>query len=270
MIKMFVFVSVLLGSNLLWASKCDNPLMKDEVCFQMRHLRSQVMALGAQRELMQVNYPYLAILGQEVQSLANNIEASKMTELGHPEGLEGLKVGSQALIDLANQQDPLALAAANTLQKKCATCHAQSGPNSGSHSWDKIFKHDWEQVSKNCNREGRVPYLCKSMNGMLSAYAGVITAVNLDRKNFDTLKLSVEEIARIAGDLKAKGMVHGSEGLLTGVQAKALETAKLASQNNEEAFNVAQDITTGCMDCHANRVMRVSSTAGGLQLKQLK
>ena len=257
-----------MSSNLLWASKCDNPLMKDELCFKMRHLRSQVMALGAQRELMQVNYPYLAILGQEVLTLANTIETSKIAELGHPEGLEGLKLGSQSLIDLAAQQDPLALSAANTLNKRCATCHASTGPDSGRYNWDKIFKHDWDQVSKNCNREGRNPYLCKSMNGMLSAYATLITAVNADRKSFESLRYSSEEVARIAADLKAKGMLHGTEAMLNGVQAKALETAKLAIEQNDEAFNVAQDITTGCMDCHSGG-LRVSAR-GSLQLKPLK
>lgn len=266
MFKLLSIAAILLGSNLLLASQCDNPLMKDELCFKMRHLRSQVMGLGAQRELMQVNYPYLAVLGKEVLFLANNIESGKAAELGHPEGLEGLKSGSQSLIELAEQQDPLALAAANTLQKKCATCHNQSGPNGGQ-SWDKVFKHDWEQVSKNCSREGRVPYLCKSMNGMLSAYATVLTGPNADRKNFDALKVSALEIARIAVDLRTKNMFHGSEETMTAVETKALQAAKLAEESNSEAFTVAEEITTGCMECHASRVM--SAKGNGLRLKQL-
>jgi cytochrome c2 len=234
--------------------------MKDEICFKMRHLRSQVMALGAQRELMQINYPYLAILGQEVLELSKTINPTTAAEMGHPEGLEGLKMGSQSLLDLASDKDPLALAAANTLQKKCSTCHSQTGPGSGSHSWDKIFKHDWDQVTKNCNREGRNPYLCKSMNGMLSAFASVITANNLDLKSFSSLQMSAEEIARIAADLKAKGLLHGSEAIMTDVQAKALQTASLALANNPEAFEVAQGITKGCLECHAGQLMSANAS----------
>jgi cytochrome c2 len=266
MFKLLSIAAILLSSNLLLATQCDNPLMKDELCFKMRHLRSQIMGLGAQRELMQVNYPYLSILGKEVLFLANNINASKAGELGHPEGLEGLKSGSQTLIDLANQQDPLALAAANTIQKKCATCHNGTGP-SGGRGWDKIFKHDWEQVSKNCAREGRNPYLCKSMNGMLSAYAVVLTGPNADRKSLEAVKVSTLEIARIAADLKEKKMFHGSEETMTAVETKALLTAKQAGENNEEAFTTAQEITTGCMECHSSQLMRANST--GLNLKQL-
>lgn len=270
MLKILSMTAVILSSHLLWASKCDNPLMKDELCFKMRHLRSQVMALGAQRELMQVNYPYLAVLGREVALLANSIDANKLGELGHPDGLEGLKAGSESLVDLATQKDPLALSAANTLQKKCATCHTQSGPSGGSHSWDKIFKHDWEQVSKNCSKEGRQPYLCKSMNGLLSAYASILTAENAERKSLASVKVSAEEIARIAGDLKAKGMLHGSEVIMNDVETKALETVKLASENNEEAFTKATDITASCLECHSGRVASLNNHRGSLSLKQLR
>jgi cytochrome c553 len=266
MLNFISLLGVLLSSSGLMASQCDNPLMKDELCFKMRHLRSQVMALGAQRELMQVNYPYLTILGKEVLFLANSIPPASVTELGHPEGLDGLKIGSQSLIDLASQQDPLALAAANTLQKKCASCHNQTGP-SGGHSWDKIFKHDWEQVTKNCAREGRVPYLCKSMNGLLSAFATVLTGPNADRKDFEGLRLSALEISRIAGDLKAKNMLHGSEESMNAVEAKANLTAQQASESNDQAFETAREITTGCMECHASRAM--SPSGQSLKLKQL-
>lgn len=267
MLKLMSIIFVLLGSQLVWGTQCDNPLMKDDLCFKMRHLRSQIMALGEQRELMQVNYSYLNILGQEVLALSNSIDPTKAAELGHPEGLEGLKVGSQSLIDLSTQKDPLALAAANTLQKKCASCHNQTGPGGG-HSWDKIFKHDWETVSKNCSREGRVPYLCKSMNGMLSAYATILTGPNANQKNLGAVREGTLEVARIAADLKVKGMFHGSEETMNAVETKALLAAKLASENNEEAYNVAQEITTGCMECHASRIM--NPTGSALKLKQLK
>lgn len=266
MLRFLSIFLVFFSTQNLLASKCDNPLMKDELCFKMRHLRSQIMALGAQRELMQVNYPYLSVLGKEVLFMANTIDESKVAELGHPQGLEGLKTGSSALIDLASQNDPLALSAANTLQKKCASCHNQTGPDSG-HGWDKIFKYDWEQVSKNCSREGRVPYLCKSMNGMLSAYATVLTGTNAERKSFDSLRMSALEVARIAVDLKAKNMFHGSEESINAVEAKALQTVKLASEGNDEAFNTAQEITSSCMECHASRLS--STGRGRLNLRAL-
>jgi hypothetical protein len=106
------------------------------------------------------------------------------------------------------------------------------------------------------------------MNGLLSAFAGVLTGPNADRKDFANLKLSAEEIARIAADLKSKGMLHGSEELMNGVENKAIETAKLAGEENVLAFDTAQEITNGCMECHSGTIYRANNS--GLSLKQLR
>ena len=247
-----LIITILTSSLTLSAGPCNNALMKDEMCYKMRHLRSQVMALGEQRELMQLNYPYLYVLGNEVEFLAKSIDVSKVVELGHPEGLEGLVLASKNLKDLAEQKNPLALSAANSLQKRCATCHIQSSPEGG-HTWDKVFRYDWEVISKNCSQEGRNPYLCKSMNGMLSAYATVMTGPNAGREDLHALSLGVEEIARIAKDLKEKGLFHGSEDIISEVELKANATAQLARNGDPEAFTAAQSINNACMQCHASR-----------------
>lgn len=230
------------------APLCSDPL-HGELCYNMRYLRSQVLAIGAQRELMQVNYNYLNIIGGEISSIIKTLQDSQMISESHRAGLMGVQEKAQQLITEASAQDPQSLATANVIQKRCAACHSQTAPVSGI-EWDQIFKNDWENIVKNCSREGRTPYLCKSMNGMLSSYAGILAASQLGRKNFEALRASASEIVRISTDLQVKKLYHSTEPL-GNVQERAEEVARLAKEENPEAFEKGVLITQSCMQCHS-------------------
>lgn len=217
----------------------------------MRYLRSQVMALGEQRELMQVNYPYLGVIAQEINDITTYLAQGHLIGSDHQPGIMAIQAQVQTLTRQANSQDPMALSTANTIQKKCATCHAQASATSGV-GWDQIFKNDWETIARNCNKEGRTPYLCRSMNGMMSAYAGIYSAANLGRQNYAALKQSAMEIARIAADLREKKMMHGSDEMVGEVHLRAEEVIQLATQQKPEAFEKGMFITQSCMQCHGN------------------
>lgn len=248
----FSLISLLWFVNSAFAagSMCDDPL-KGELCYNMRYLRSQVMALGEQRELMQVNYPYLQTIAQELTDVTQYLAQGNLIGTDHQEGIMVIMNQSRTLSQLATSQDPMALATANTIQKKCATCHSQAAATSGI-GWDQIFKNDWDNIAKNCSKEGRTPYLCRSMNGMMSAYAGIFAANQLGRQNFQALKQSSKEIARITSDLLDKKMIHGSEQMIGDVHLRAEEVAQLAVQEKPEAFEKGILITQSCMQCHGN------------------
>jgi cytochrome c2 len=245
---LFTTISLVFVLKPAFGSVCSDPL-KGELCYNMQYLRSQVMALGEQRELMQVNYPYLFSIGQEIKSVTNHLAHSQLLGPDHAEGIQLLQNQSQALIESAQGEDPMALATANVIQKKCATCHNQVAPSSGM-GWDQIFKNDWEHINKSCNKEGRTPYLCRSMNGMMTAYAGIFAAAELGRKDFMAIKESSKELARIANDLSAKKMFHGSEEMIAEVGQRATEVVELATAEKPEAFQKGQQITQTCMQCH--------------------
>lgn len=228
---------------------CSDPL-HGELCYNMRYLRSQVQALGAQRELMQVNYSYLGVIGKEINYITNTLGDSQLITEAHRAGLIGVQEKANQLSKESSAQDPQALATANVIQKRCAACHSSAAPVSGI-EWDQIFKNDWENIVKSCSREGRTPYLCKSMNGMLSAYSGILAASQLGRKNFDALRESASEIVRISSDLQAKKIYHSTEPL-SNVQLKAEEVVRLAKEENSEAFDKGILITQSCMQCHAS------------------
>lgn len=251
--KKSIFIGLfgaLLLANQALASVCDDPL-KGELCFNMRYLRSQVMALGEQRELMQVNYPYLGVIGQEIDAITRFIDQGHLLGTEHAEGIKAIQAQAQTLIDTAKAEDPMALATANVIQKKCSSCHSPVNASSGI-GWDQIFKNDWEHIVKNCSKEGRTPYLCRSMNGMMTAYSGIFSSSQLGRQNFASLKHSAIEIQRIAKDLKDKKMFHGSEEMIAEVGVKAAEVAQLATEEKVEGFEKGLLITQSCMQCHAN------------------
>jgi cytochrome c2 len=231
----------------------------------MRYLRSQVMALGEQRELMQVNYPYLGVIGEEINAVTQYLAQGHLIGSDHQAGIMAIQQQSQNLLQQAANQDPMALSTANMIQKRCATCHSQSSATSGI-GWDQIFKNDWETISKNCSKEGRTPYLCRSMNGMMTAYAGIYSAANLGRQNYEALKHSAKEMARIAEDLRDKKMMHGSEEIIGEVHLRAEEVVQLATQQRPEAFEKGMLITQACMQCHAN----YSTSARRLNFKSLR
>lgn len=250
-IMTLIITLVSLGGNALYATErpfCSDPTRGD-LCYNMRFLKSQVLALGAQRELMQVNYPYLMVIGQDIDSITQNLRDSKLINPEHVPGILAIQEKAKQLSNEAKDFDSQALATANVIQKRCVACHSPTAPLSGI-GWDQVFKNDWENIVKNCSREGRTPYLCKSMNGMLSSYSGIMAAAQLGRKNFAALKQSALEIARIAKDLQAKKIYHQTEPL-SGVQANAEEVIRLADLEDPEAFNKGLMITQSCMQCHA-------------------
>jgi len=240
-------------ANSAMGSLCSDPL-KGELCYNMHYLRSQVMALGAQRELMQVNYPYMNSIAQEITDITRYLSDGRLIGAEHRAGIEVVMNHAQTLALQAKNQDPAAMSAASMIQKKCATCHSSSASAPGGIGWSDIFANDWDNITKNCSKEGRNPYLCRSMNGMMSAYSGIFEGSQLGRKNFKAVELSAAEVARIAGDLRDKRMVHGSDVMFGEVFLKAKEVEQLALESRPEAFEKGVLITSSCMQCHGNNI----------------
>lgn len=244
---------LMLLSRVAAADVCDDPL-KGQLCFNMRYLRSQIMVLGAQRELMQVNFPYLQTIGEEIQATTQHINEANLLGDQHAEGLRTVQYQAQNLVTDAKTQDPLALNTANSIQKRCATCHnPTTGPDGI--GWDKIFKNDWEHISKNCSKEGRNPYVCRSMNGMMSSYLSIFSASKMNRQSFPALLANTQEIQRIAKDLNRKKMIHMSNDMLNDVISRTDDVIRLAEVQNPEAFEKGVGITQACMQCHGEMMV---------------
>ena len=225
---------------------------RQNVCLKMRHLRASINVLDAQRELMQINPNFYTAMGLSLSSAA--AKARMDYGYGIPEHITGLSRVEQMSIDMANQAltgDLNMVKTANVIRFQCATCHAQNSGTAGNVDWDNIFKYDWEEIAKHCNGEQHNPYLCRSMNGMLSAYGYLLTAYDADLTNFAMTREAADEIVRILTDIKVKGFDHLPEDLRLIAENEAREVSQMARDQNPDVFERASKITNACQQCHA-------------------
>jgi hypothetical protein len=266
MLKLFVVAAMAMISSAAFAQgTCDNPLRQTDVCYSMQHLRSQINAVDAQRELMQVNFPYLETLGKNIALIARDVHTKiQMDSQAHRDGIKNVAVGAEDLAKLAAKKDPNALVVGNLLRARCVTCHTSETPASGI-VWDKVFKNDWEHIAKRCNQVGRNPYLCKSMNGMLSAYGYFITSMKTGEQNYELTAEASGEVLRILKELKDKGVMHMSEGFRAAAEDSAAEINKLALAKDPSVFEKVLELPNSCMNCHDSRgvVPGVNSVSKG-------
>lgn len=240
-------------SQWCWGDSCNDPSRQQSVCREMKHLRSQLLVLGAERDLMQINYDLLAQVGAEIQSSSSRaLKDLKTTDENHSIGLIGVQAIALDLVEQSKNKNGDAFITANKIQQQCASCHSTEAPTSG-HKWDDIFKSDWSVFYKKCNMADRNPYRCKSMHGMFSYYSGFYTAYQLGIQNYELTGMQAKRIESIATTLKENGLVHGLEDMMGQVITDAQEIQALALQKNPETFGRAMAITQSCMKCHADR-----------------
>jgi hypothetical protein len=245
-----MLLTALISSNSLAAGLCTDPLHQQEVCFRMKHMRSTINAIDAQRELMRINYDYLGVLASSLKT--NSTEIVGKISMENPDHVEGLKAIGRMASDMESYSklgNPNAVVSANMLRSRCVSCHTNDSPPSGV-KWGDVFKYDWEKISKNCNLPGRNPYLCKSMNGMLSAYGQLMTAYIAGIKNFELTEQASTEVVRILQEIKKHNFLHMSEAIRAEAEAKATEIVNLAKAKDESVFEKSYQLPQTCMKCH--------------------
>jgi hypothetical protein len=237
---------------------------KESVCLKMRHMRASINALDAQRELMQVNPSFFAALGAALRQTAAKVRTEY--GIGIPEHLMGIsgveRLGEELAIEAVDNNIDM-LKTANQIRNQCASCHA-SGNSAGGVDWDQIFNYDWNEITQHCNKGERNPYLCRSMNGMLSAYGYLMTAHDANMPNFSMTQQAADEITRILVDIQVKGFNHLPEDLRDAAEAEARMISKMAADKNPEVFERATQITNACQKCHALSSVSTSFKSLGL------
>ncbi|MEY4615189.1 MAG: hypothetical protein RJB66_149 [Pseudomonadota bacterium] len=254
-------------SSFALADTCDDPSRMPAVCREMRHLRSQILLLGAQRDTLQINYDLLKVVAEEMKAGSSRAIGHLKGDSTHGIGLVGVQALAFDLIDEATQKKGDAFVTANKIQQQCNNCHNNASPTSG-HRWDDIFKSDWSVIYKKCNSPERNPLLCKNMHAMFSYYSGFFTAYQLGVQNFELTERSAIEIAKIAITLKENNLLHGLGETMDSVATEAKEVAQLAKNKDPDTFTRALAITQSCMRCHADRDL--SSPKTSIRLKSLR
>lgn len=266
--KLFVASILMVSwSSFSLADSCDDPSRNPPVCREMRHLRSQLLVLGAQRDTMQINYDLLALVAEEIKAGSSRAIGHLKEDNTHGVGLVGVQALAFDLSDEAKRKDGDAFATANKIQQQCSNCHNNTAPTSG-RRWDDIFKGDWSVFYKKCNSPEHNPLLCKSMHAMFSYYSGFFTAYQLGIQNYELTEKTAIEIANIARMLKENNLLHGLGDMVKDVEVDAKEVAQLAKNKDPETFGRALAITQTCMKCHADRDL--SSAKTPIRLKVLR
>jgi len=232
------------------AQLCGAGTQFPDFCARMKHLRAAVNTVDSQRELMVVDYPFLTSLAASL--LDNTKEMQKIIPAPFQEHGDGLKNVEEIAVDLkakASRRNPDALEVANTLRTQCLGCHGTTNPNAV--GWNDVFGFDWEKVSQNCNRVGRNPYLCKSMNALVTDYNHIWTAYMAKIENYDVTASVAGDMARLLKDLQVKNFVHLGEANRALAEAKALEIAQLAKAKDPSTFTKALNLNDSCMKCHS-------------------
>jgi hypothetical protein len=248
---MLVIAPNLASAQIAVGNSCDQVGRHKEVCLQMRHLRSHIHTVDAQRDLLQVNYSLLKTLATGVQSTVDKI-SSHGDYADHTQGIETVKNLAIELETLATNNNPNALLTANQLRFKCSTCHSVELPSS-SYSWETVFKTSWDKIIDRCNEYGRNPYACKHMFGLFSATSYFFTAPDAQDFNYDTAHETAKEINRISKQLQKLGEFHnGGNDALREVELRSEELMALASAKDPKLWQEGRQVTISCSKCHGN------------------
>lgn len=259
------FLMLLIGLVSLTAFSNERVLNSNEqdVILRMRTLRAQINLFDAQKELMQINFPYLAAVGTSLNSNANEI--LKILGPGLPEhqmGISGAAQLGSEIAELASKEDVLALNKANLVRNNCATCHASENPPGGV-NWDQLFQYDWSSIVVGCNSADKNPYLCRSMNGLLSAYGYLLASKEAHIEDFEMTGQVANELVRILVDIKTKNFNHLPEDIRSKAEKDSRELASLAQDRNPSVFEKAPGVIKACQECHS----KVSYSSQFSQLK---
>lgn len=248
---------------------CDssNSENGNKVCAEMQHIRSQILILGAQRDLMQINFPYLRQVALEMNGSTSRLKNLISTiNDNHKLHLQEIDSSASELVKLTEMQSADSLRVSNNLVTNCTGCHNSINLKSEK-KWSDVIKDDWSVFYLKCNEADRNPYICKNMHGMLSSVSSFITSLALKLENYEAIQFGAAEIYRIAKDLNDKNFLHGGRIALSMIEVKASELMGLAANKHPDTFKKAEEITQVCMQCHTNGPGSKPPTTNGLNYK---
>lgn len=241
------------------ASLCNDPIGANNVCFQMKNIRSHIMMLESQRDLMLLNYKYLQAVSFSLSSTAAATTKILPEDLrNHSQALMAISDKALSISQDASGQDPQVFVRANSLRTNCAACHTNDNPVSG-HKWNEIFALDWNKIIEKCNSENHNPFLCKQMHGMISNYSYIFSAYQAGITDYSMLETAAAEIQRISKLLLDNGFLHINKEIIQDVNRRSSEVMELAQERNPQTMAKAYAITETCSQCHSPVNLNTSS-----------
>lgn len=231
---------------------CTDPFHQAEVCERMRYLKASINVLDGQREMVQVNYPYLSAVSSSMKdNVVGIMNVIALDQEDHLLALKSLKNDVSELEVLSNSSDIKAVLKANNIRQNCIACHTGEKPASGV-KWGDVFYYDWENVTKDCNRNGGNPYICRNMNELLTTYSHILTQMTTGVQDFSLLKQNGLEIIRIFGEMKKAKAFHMKQELVDNAENEAKDLIALADNRDPAVYEKAVLMSNACASCHTD------------------
>ncbi len=211
---------------------CGAPGRNLVLCLKMKQLRSQVSLFDAQRDLMQMNPPYLERIASDMSQVVSSILVSGSAD-PHLEQLTHVRKAAQDAAELAQAGDLDVLKRTNEIRASCLACHSNHAPTSG-HEWDKISKLGWDYILVKCNSTGRNPYGCKSVHAIASNVAFLEASDQAGLINLEAVGAAAGEVIRIVQDLRDKRSSEVSLEVLVRLERQAVRVKQLALESGRD------------------------------------
>ncbi len=229
---------------------CEQPGRLPPLCYQMKSLRSHLLVLEGQRELMQLNYPLLQALGDGMDQVVHKIIVSRYYN-EHLQQIEEVGKLARTLATQAANRSPQALKTVSEMRARCQGCHASSATPDPL-NWEHIIQGDWNKIIVHCNAPGRNPYVCRHMNAMVVGFEYFSAIAPAGTFDFPAAEHNAMELSRIAKHLQELGgEIHpNGQQALEKVAAQAEELAVLARQEDPTLFPASSTIKAACQGCH--------------------
>jgi len=230
---------------------CLAPGRNTQTCFEMKQIRSALNLIDAQRDLMQLNYPYLEAVSQDLNFVLSSIIIRSESN-PHMGPLSAVRNQVSLLGSQAAAQDIRAVQTGNEIRSKCLACHAAEVAPAG-RSWDEISKGSWDTQSKICLEEGHNPYVCRSMLAMLAPLTYINAAERNNYQSYVMTEKVADEVGRIAKDMSQKKVLHSADLPFEQIALEAAVVATMAKNQNPAVFGYASNLRNSCMYCHGEQ-----------------
>jgi hypothetical protein len=232
-------------------NSCEQPGRNPNLCYKMKSIKSLLNLLEGQDHLMQINYPYLDVVSENMGQVIDRVLV-QMGSNTHMAPLGRVRTEVTRINDLAKKGDIGVFQAINQVRNKCQSCHAASNPTSGI-EWGKMDMIAWEAIDQKCLKDGRNPMICKLMHGVASQVT-FLDAVDMSQvRNFKTAEASAHEAIRIV-DLLAGFKSDSSSGLnwhdFDKIRTTFKQVADSSSREDGLAYEIVRDTKKSCTQCH--------------------
>lgn len=253
-------VAMLIGStySLSSAATTENScttLGQDQfVCNNMNLLYSGLQILGEQREMVQVNFPLLESVLNDMEKTATRV-IIRMQNNPHMEGLNRVRDAVSESLEFARNQDIRVFQSAIALRNTCLSCHSGAQPISQI-DWKNISSQSWDKIGELCTQNGRNPFLCRNMFAMTSMIDFFRSANTAGAPRFESTIQVANELNRVAQVIQKTGTGHGGENQLNDLVEKTTTLVSLAEKKDAAAFTMTPQVVQSCNKCHGGNLLK--------------